>query len=129
VLRDGPITSTEPHVADLPLAEIFKHSVGSVTVGVPVLKSFFACNYDDQRMLCGRYDTTLLLPTKARVDISAPIVDAANLKTPAHRFPSGWDCRMPPGHASALTIARQHETASERSSFSRILLSVIGSMQ
>ena len=38
-------------------------------------------------MLRRRYDPALLLPTKAPVNVDPPIVNAANLKSPAHDRP------------------------------------------
>jgi hypothetical protein len=37
-------------------------------------------------MLRRRYDSPLLLAAKARVNVEPPIVDAANFKSPVHRY-------------------------------------------
>jgi hypothetical protein len=60
-------------------------TVSPVAIRIPVFQSLFACDDDYQRVLCGRYDPSLVLSAKARVNIDVPIVDTTNLKSP-HRY-------------------------------------------
>jgi hypothetical protein len=53
-----------------------------------MFKSLFACDDNHDRLLCRRYDSSLLLATKAPVNVDPPIVNAANLKSPGHLFGS-----------------------------------------
>src|SRR5215813_11684725 len=87
MLSDGPIASTKPHITHLAFTEIFEHAIGPVTVRISMFQSLFACDDNHQRMLRRRYDPALLLPTKARMNVGPPIVNAANLKSPAHHRP------------------------------------------
>jgi hypothetical protein len=99
MLSDAPIASTEPHITHLAFTEIFEYAIGAVTVSISVLKSLFACDDNHHRMLRRRYDAALLLSTEAGVNVEPPIVNAANLKSPAHHCPlffAAWPRRYAP---------------------------------
>jgi hypothetical protein len=52
-----------------------------------MFESLFARDDDHQGVLRRRYDPSLLLPAKARVNIAPSIVNASNLKSPSHLVP------------------------------------------
>jgi hypothetical protein len=84
MLSDCSIASAKPHVANLAFAKIFENAIGAIAVRISVLKSLFARDDNDQRMLGRCYNPSLLLPAKARMNVDPPIINAANLETPTH---------------------------------------------
>jgi hypothetical protein len=88
MLGNRSVAGTHSHVTDLAFVEIFKGTVGPVTVRVSVLKSRFARDDDQKRVPHRRYDSAPPLATK-HMDVAPPIVDPANLKAPTHVPPHG----------------------------------------
>jgi hypothetical protein len=88
MLCNRSIASAKTHVANLTFAKVFEHAVSPVAVRIPVFKSLFACDDDHHRVLRGRYDPSLLLAAKARMNVGPSIVNAANSKPQA-------TCRLP----------------------------------
>ena len=84
MLCNSSIARAKAHVADLTLPEVFENAISAVVVRIPMLKSLFACDDNYQRVLCRGYDTSLLLPAEARMNIEPPIVNSAILKSPSH---------------------------------------------
>jgi hypothetical protein len=84
MLRNCSVASTKAHIANLTLAEILENAIGAVTIRISVFEAFFTCDNNNQRMIRGSYDTALLLPAIAAVNIEPPVVNAANLETPGH---------------------------------------------
>src|SRR5262245_2468471 len=84
MLCNCSIARAKAHVADLTFPEVFENTVSAVAVRIPMLKSLFACDDNYQRVLRRGYDTSLLLPAKARMNVEPPIVNSANLKSPSH---------------------------------------------
>src|SRR6476620_3497746 len=84
MLCNRSIASAKTHVANLAFAKVFEHAVGPITIGISMFKPLFACDDNHQRMLRRRYDSTLLLSAKARVNIGTPIVDTAGFKSVGH---------------------------------------------
>jgi hypothetical protein len=64
----------------LPLAEVSKSAVLGPFVGVSMAAASRTCEREYERMTCGRAYSTLHLPTKFRVNISAAVVSASYLK-------------------------------------------------
>jgi hypothetical protein len=87
MFRNCFIAGAKAHVADLAFPEVLENTVRPVSVRVSVLESLFA-RYDDHQGVFGRrYDSSLLLPAKARVNIEPPIVHSANFESPRHLSP------------------------------------------
>jgi hypothetical protein len=84
MFSDGAIAGSQLHVADLALAEVLKDTVRPIAVGVAMLKSLLARDDDYKRMPGRRYDPALLLAAKPCMYVAPSIVDAAELKSPAH---------------------------------------------
>jgi hypothetical protein len=84
MLCNRSIASAKPHVANLAFAEVFENAVSPVAVRIPVFKSLFARDDDYHRVLRRRYDPSLLLAAKVRMNVDPSIVNAANLKSPGH---------------------------------------------
>jgi hypothetical protein len=84
MLCNRSVASAKPHIANLVFAEVFENAVSPVAVRIPMFKSLFACDDNYDRVLRRRYDSSLLLATKARVNVDPPIVNAANFKSPGH---------------------------------------------
>jgi hypothetical protein len=78
MLCNCSIASAKPHVADLAFAEVFENAISPVAVR--------------------RYDPSLLLAAKARMNVDPSIVNAANLKSPGH-LPAPYLARCTLGHS------------------------------
>jgi hypothetical protein len=96
--RNRSIASAKPHVAKLAFAEVFENAISPVAVRIPVFKSLFACDDDYHRVIRRRYDPSLLLAAKARMNVDPSIVNAANLKSPGH-LPAPYLARCTLGHS------------------------------
>lgn len=59
----------KPHVAKLTFAEVFENAIGPIAVRIPVFKSLFACDDDCHWVIRRRYDPSLLLADKARMNV------------------------------------------------------------
>src|SRR5262245_23745514 len=84
MLCNCSIARAQAHIADLTFSEVFENTVSAVAVRIAMLKSLFACDDNYQRVLRRGYDSSLLLPAKARMNVEPPIVNSANLKSPSH---------------------------------------------
>src|SRR5262245_2758081 len=84
MLCNCSIARAQAHIADLTFSEVFENTVSAAAVRIPMLKALFACDDNYQRVLRRGYDTSLLLPAKARMNVEPPIVNSANLKSPSH---------------------------------------------
>ena len=86
MLCNRSVANAKAHIANLALAEIFEHAIRAVTIGIPVFEALFTCDDNHQRMARKRYDTALLLPAKACVNVEPPVVNATNLEFPRASF-------------------------------------------
>lgn len=84
MITNGIVATLPSHWAFLPLAKILKNSIGTPTVCIPMIKPFLASDDYHQREPARRDDAALLLPSKSCVNVGAPVVHAAALKTPSH---------------------------------------------
>jgi hypothetical protein len=90
----GGISPLQLHISHLPLAEVLEYSVGPVAIGVPVLESFLASDDEHQCMACRSNDSSLLLASKSRVNVSTPVIRATNFKSPRHVVWSACNRRL-----------------------------------
>jgi hypothetical protein len=116
MLCNGSVASAKPHVADLAFAEVFENAVRPIAVRIPVFKSLFACDDNYHRVSRRRYDSSLLLATKARVNVNPPIVNAANLKSPGHS-PDPYRARL---YVCAALYSRRQRFANAAIAASRV---------
>lgn len=90
VIPDCAIASDPFHWPNLSLAEVFKSPVWKGSVRISVCQAFLAGDDDHNRMTGRCDDPALLLTTKTRVNILAPIVRPADFESVAHRFCLPW---------------------------------------
>ena len=91
---DGAVPARQLHVTDLAFPEILKHPVRAAAIRVAVFKPLFTCYDDHERMLSGRDDAALLLPTKSRVNVGSTVIYAAAFEAPGQfSLANGSDVR------------------------------------
>lgn len=87
MISDSEVPLDHAHVVYLPLAIVVEHAVVSQNIRIAVSQPGFAADDYDQRVSSRRDDPAPLLPIKPSMYVRAPVIDAANLKSPRHRFP------------------------------------------
>jgi hypothetical protein len=68
----------------LALTKVFKDTVCTPTVRIPMLLTGFTRNNYNESMICWGDNSTLLLPFKPSVNILAPVINSTTFKIPRH---------------------------------------------
>lgn len=87
VVANGSVSFPHAHWANLSLAIVVENAVISQDICVAVCQPLFATYDNDQWVVGRRDDAVALLAIKSIVYVRAPIVDAADLKSPSHWCP------------------------------------------
>jgi hypothetical protein len=64
------IACTDLHIPNLPFSKVFKYAVVPITIGITVFEPFFTRDNDNDGLVRRSYYSTLLLPSKALVNVN-----------------------------------------------------------
>jgi hypothetical protein len=64
------IACTDLHIPNLPFSKVFKYAVVPITIGITVFEPFFTRDNDNDGQVRRSYYSTLLLPSKALVNVN-----------------------------------------------------------